>query len=206
MDGALGQALAAECLSVLGGFHPDPGEGLGQTLLMIGPGPGFWPHFTSAPEHRDGRPDPMDRWSARVLDRIASDSDARALYPFGGLPHHPFFTWATRTGRVWPSPVNFLVHAEQGLWVSFRGALVLDRKVAVPAATARPCDACTAHCVTACPVGALTPSGYDVAACKAHVRATIDCTHGCRVRAACPVSQGFDRDPAQSAFHMEAFL
>lgn len=206
MTEALGQALATECLSVLGGFLPGPEEGLGQTLLMIGPGPAYWPHFTASAEYRDGQPDPMDRWSARVLDRIAAEHDARALYPFGGPPHHPFFTWATRTGRIWPSPVNFLVHAEQGLWVSFRGALVLDRVVPLPGPAARPCDTCAAPCVTACPVGALTPSGYDVAACKAHVRATADCTQGCRVRVACPVSQSFDRDPAQSAFHMEAFL
>ena len=124
--------LAAHQLEILGGFQAegDPGlPPLTKTLLMIGPKePGFWPHLTAQPEW-DGAPDPMDRWSRRVIGRMACDLGAKALFPFGGPPYHPFYQWALRTGRVWDSPVRLLVQAEQGLLVSFRGALALKQRV-----------------------------------------------------------------------------
>jgi ferredoxin len=201
-------AAGAARLSILGGFHPDPDEGLGGTLFLLGPGPDFWHHFAQSPEMRDGHPDPLDRWSRRVVTRIAEVVGARPLFPFGEPPFHPFFSWATRTGRIWQSPVNFLVHAEQGLWVSFRGALAFEGMLDLPPTMERPCDSCPDQpCRTACPVSALTPEGYDVAACKDYLRDGAECMDtGCAVRAACPVSQSFARDPRQSAFHMKAFL
>lgn len=201
-------AAAAARLSVLGGFHPDSGEDLGTTLLLIGPGPEFWPHFVQSPEYRDGRPDPLDRWSARVLRRIAEISGGRPLFPFGGPPHHPFHAWAARTGRAWTSPVGFLIHAEQGLWLSFRGALIFDERMRLPPPVSNPCESCVGKpCLDSCPVGALTGDGYDVPACKAFLCDGGACLEtGCKVRAACPVSQSFPRDPHQSAFHMRAFL
>ena len=90
--------------------------------------------------------------------------------------------------------------------MSFRGAIRLPRPARV-ASGPRPCDTCAAPCATACPVDAFA-DGYDVAACKAHVAspAGADCRRGgCLARRACPVGQG-RRLPAQSAFHMEAFL
>jgi ferredoxin len=216
-EGGLDQAeiaarLAAERLEVLGGFHPAPGEpGLPPgtaTMLMVGPGPAFWPHLTAGPEWSDGRPDPLDRWSRRVIGRIACDLRAKALFPFGGPPWHPFHRWALRTGRVWESPVRLLVHAKQGLWVSFRGALALRETVEVPPAAARPCDGCARPCLAACPAGALTGAGYDVPSCHAFLdtRPGQDCVgRGCAVRRACPVSQGYDRMPEQSAYHMRMF-
>ena len=76
-----------------------------QTLLLLGPGsPASGRIFTAQPEWQDGAPDPMDRWSRRVIGRIACDLGAKALFPFGGPPHRPFYTWALRTGRVHASP------------------------------------------------------------------------------------------------------
>jgi ferredoxin len=201
-------AAGAARLSVLGGFHPAPDEGLGRTLMLLSPGPAFWPHFTQSPEMRDGAADPLDRWSRRVVSRMADVLGARALFPFGPAPFHPFLSWATRTGRIWPSPVNFLVHGEQGLWVSFRGALAFEALLDVPPAMDKPCDSCADQpCRSACPVSALTPAGYDVASCKEYLRGGADCmSGGCAVRAACPVSRSFPRDARQSAFHMAAFL
>ncbi|KPP89695.1 MAG: Tectiviridae, minor capsid [Rhodobacteraceae bacterium HLUCCA08] len=201
-------AARAARLAILGGFHPGPGEGLGGTLLLLGPGPDFWHHFVQSPEYRDGAPDPLDRWSVRVLGRIAEVSDARALFPFGGPPHHPFQAWAERSGRAWRSPVGLLVHADQGLWVSYRGALVVDATLDLPETTETPCDICADRpCLTACPVGALTGQAYDVPGCKAFLTGGGACMEtGCAVRAACPVSRDFPRNPRQSAFHMRAFL
>ena len=203
-------AAGAARLAVLGGFHPEPDEELGKTLVLLGPGPDFWHHFSQCPEYRDGLPDPLDRWSHRVVTRLAEIVGAEPLFPFTGPPYYPFFAWAERTGRAWPSPVNLLVHADQGLWVSFRGALAFKDTLDLPAAVTSPCLSCEDRpCHSACPAGALTSAGYDVAACKAWLTRPegADCmTKGCAVRRACPISQGFPRAPQQSAFHMAAFL
>ena len=207
------EARAAEhALTVLGGFSCD-GDELGlpvgtRTLLLLGPHePEFWPHVTAQPEW-DGAPDPLDRWSRRVIGRMACDLGAKALFPFGGPPWHPFQAWALRTGRIWQSPVRLLVHDQSGLWVSFRGALALKEYVALPPAPVRPCDGCAAPCLSACPVGALGGHGYDVPACHAYLDtpAGDPCmTQGCAVRRACPVSQSHARMPDQSAYHMRQF-
>jgi epoxyqueuosine reductase len=205
-------ALAAEQLEVLGGFAVAEGaEGFPagtRTLLLLGPKePGFWPHLTAQPEW-DGEPDPVDRWSRRVIGRIACDLGAKALFPFGGPPYHPFYQWALRSGRVWDSPVRLLVHAEQGLMVSFRGALALKEAVEVPPPVPLPCETCAAPCLTACPVGALTGEGYDVPVCHSFLDGPEgkDCmTGGCLVRRACPLSQTYARLPEQSAYHMRQF-
>jgi epoxyqueuosine reductase len=209
---ALTAALADEQLEVLGGFTVSEGE-VGfpkgtRTLLMLGPRePGFWAHLTAQPEW-DGQADPVDRWSRRVIGRIACDLGGKALFPFGGPPYHPFYQWALRTGRVWDSPVKLLVQADQGLMVSFRGALVLKDVVPVPPPANHPCETCAAPCLTACPAGALTGAGYDVPACHAFLDRPEgkDCMMGgCRVRRACPVSQTYARLPEQSAYHMGQF-
>lgn len=203
--------LAEDWLEVLGGFavaEGEPGFPAGaRTLLMLGPKePGFWPHLTAQPEW--GAPDPVDRWSRRVIGRIACDLGAKALFPFGGPPYHPFYQWALRTGRVWDSPVRLLVHSGQGLMVSFRGALALRETVDVPPPADRPCGTCAAPCLSACPAGALTGAGYDVPACHAFLDGPegAEClTGGCLVRRACPVSQSYARLPEQSAYHMGQF-
>lgn len=203
------EALDPHFLEILGGFHAkdDPGLPAGtQTLLLIGPKePGFWPHLQSQPEWAG--PDPVDRWSRRVIGQIACDLGAKALFPFGGPPYQPFYQWALRTGRVWDSPVRLLVHATQGLLVSFRGALALKDLVDLPPATQRPCETCAKPCLTACPADALGENGYDVPACHAFLdRDGADClTGGCLVRRACPAGAGYARMKEQSAYHMRQF-
>lgn len=204
--------LAPHCLEILGGFRVDADEeGLPKgtrTLLMLGPRePGFWPHLTSQPEW-DGTPDPVDRWSRRVIGQLACDLGAKALFPFGGPPYHPFYRWALRTGRVWDSPVRLLVHETQGLMVSFRGALALKGALDLPRPPARPCDSCEGKpCLSACPSGALGAAGYDVPACHAYLASgDRDCMKaGCLVRRACPAGHGYARMPEQSAYHMGQF-
>lgn len=205
-------ALSLQSLEVLGGFHPTLEDDLPQgtqTLLLVGPGPGFWPHLTDQAEWQDGSPDPVDRWSRRAIGRIACDLGAKALFPFGGPPWRPFYTWALRTGRVHASPVRLLVHDSAGLWVSFRGALALKEMVELPPPPPAPCDACEAKpCLTACPAAALTASGYDLPACHGYLDTNPgqSCMNqGCEVRRACPVSQGHARMPVQSAYHMRQF-
>lgn len=201
----------ADHLEILGGFacENDPSLPSGtRTLLLLGPHePGFWRHITAQPEW-DGAADPMDRWSRRVVGRIAGDLGAEALFPFGGPPYHPFYTWALRTGRVWDSPVRLLVNETQGLMVSFRGALAFRERLALPATPMRPCDGCAKPCLTACPADALNAAGYDVQACHAFLNSAEGggcMSQGCVVRRACPLSVGYARMPEQSAYHMRQF-
>lgn len=202
-------------LNIVGGFHPTPDDGLPdacKTVLMLGPHePRFWPMFETAPEYWDGKTDPMDRWSKRVIDAWGNQLGATPFYPFGGPPFHPFIGWALRTQRCHISPVNLLVHDEAGLWVSFRGALALAEHVALPPPPPLPCNTCSDRpCETACPVAALIPSGYDTSACADFLKGSEgynSCVaHGCEVRQRCPISRQFGRYPAQSAFHMRNFL
>jgi epoxyqueuosine reductase len=206
------EMAAAHHLSVLGGFAAGPEDGLPRgtkTLLLLGPQePGFWPHLTAQPEW-DGKPDPVDRWSRRIIGTMACDLGAKALFPFGGPPYRPFYQWALKSGRCWDSPVRLLVHDMAGLFVSFRGALALKGVVDLPPPPPKPCESCLQKpCLVACPVGALTLAGYDVPKCHAHLdtQPGKDCmTIGCAVRRTCPLSLAYARMPEQSAYHMGQF-
>lgn len=210
---AIAEAAAAHHLAVLGGFHPAPGDAAPRgcrTLILLGPGGArFWPHVTASAEFADGAPDPLDRWSARVIGALARHLGAEAAFPFGGPPWPPFLSWARRTGRAWQSPVGLLVHETHGLMVSYRGALALPWRIALPPPPAGPpCATCDAPCLRACPVDALGTEGYDLAACHGALDTGIarNCmTAGCAARRACPLSPGAKRSPAQSAWHMQRF-
>lgn len=208
---ALSGRASEEGLAVLGAFHPQDGDGAPAgtgTIVLLGPEPGrFWRSFSGSPEYRDGRPDPLDRWSERVIGAMAAAYGAEALFPFGGPPYAPFLAWARRSGVARSSPVGLLVHARLGLFVSYRGALALTQRLALDPLPARPCDSCPAPCLDACPAGALGAGGYEVAACRLFLNspAGAECLRrGCAVRRACPVRTGV-QPVAQTAFHMTAF-
>lgn len=184
----------------------------GTTLLLVGAASRFWPVFRASPEFNDGEPDPLDRWSTRVVSALAKRLDATPQFPFGGPPYAPFIAWAKATGHAFTSPTGMLVHDQVGLMISYRGALHFDhvlKDAPLPPASA-PCDTCPDKpCTTACPVGALSASApYDVPACHDYLATEPgqSCmTQGCAARLACPVSAGAGRVPEQSAFHMRAF-
>ncbi|WP_298495941.1 ferredoxin [uncultured Maritimibacter sp.] len=178
-------------------------------IALLGPHePGFWPAFRASPEAVDGQPDPMDRWSKRVIGGLAATWGGTAVFPSDGPPYPPFIAWALASGHVWQSPVGLLVHARQGLWTSFRGAVRLDHEPSLPKSQ-NPCLTCaTMPCKTACPVDALLLQSYDTDACHSYLDTAngADCMNlGCAARRACPVSASFDRTAEQSNFHMRAF-
>lgn len=197
-------ALRAAGLRILGSVQE-----AGSTLFLIGPdGRRFWPVFQAAPEAQDGLPDPIDRYSARILNALATITGGEAVFPFGGPPYQPFIDWALRSGRCFQSPVQLLIHGELGLFTSFRGALGFSGQYALPAPLPNPCDNCIDKpCLSACPTDALTQKHYDVASCHEYLdtKSGASCmARGCAVRRACPVGQG-ERPEAQSAFHMGYF-
>lgn len=210
----LSAALAPLPFEILGALPAPPGTpGLApglQSLWLLAPKePGFWAAFCASAEAQDGAPDPLDRWSVRLIGGLAARLGGQALFPFGGPPHYPFFDWALQSGACAQSPVQLLVHPAQGLWVSFRGALALPWPAPPPPAPANPCADCIGQpCKTACPAQALTPAGYDLATCHSFLDSPPgqDClSQGCAARRACPLARAYARMPAQSAYHMRQF-
>lgn len=194
------------------GVPPRPDGRPAAALLLVGWfGRAGWPAFAAAPESRDRAPDPLDRWSRRIVGGLAADLDARALFPFDGPPWWPFSRWATKAGPLSPSPLGLLIHPEVGPWHAFRGALAFAEPIAPPAAapsSPRPCDACPRPCLTTCPVDAFSATGYDVERCRAHLESPLGAlcrTDGCRARDACPVGRGRRYADDQIRFLMRAF-
>ena len=214
-------AVEAEGLASRGAFHVDAedavprfGDGApARTLVLVGnAGPRMWPAFAASEEANDGAPDPLDRWSRRIVTRLACTLDAGAHFPFGGPPWLPFIRWAQRAGPVYPSPIGPLVHPDHGLWHAYRGALAFRERLDLPPRDERPspCERCAERpCLSACPAGAFSASGYDVDACVAHTasRAGVRCLDGgCLARHACPAGRDAVYGAPQAAFHMRAFL
>lgn len=210
----LEKAANAAHLDILGGFHTDGTEtGLDgiRTLILLGPRePGFWDHFTQQSEYLDSARNPVDRWSTRVITRLAKSVDAQPFFPFTGPPYQPFFQWALRSSRCHQSPINLLVHDTAGLFVSFRGALGLADRIPLPEPPPSPCLSCSERpCESACPGDAFVDGSYNVPSCTSEIRGAdrASCeAKGCSARRSCPASQSYGRVEEQSAYHMQVFL
>lgn len=205
--------IASEAGLVVSAVAPltgDDGFGLRfKSVALLSPDPKtFWTAFRTSAEATDGHPDPIDRWSRDRVTKIAAQVGGLPAFPFEGPPYLPFSAWARRAGTAWQSPSGLLVHAVHGLWISFRGAVALPSPAEHAAAQKSPCESCPRPCLSACPVGAFTPDGFNYEACLGHVRSEAgrDCvTHGCRARRACPVGQDMAPPNAQLRDHMTAF-
>lgn len=208
------RAAAAAGLGVAGAFHTQAGDGAPEgigTICLLGARRGrMWEVFSGSPEASDGRPDPLDRWSRRVIGDLAADLGAVALFPFGGPPYQPFQRWAARGESAVASPVAMQVTPGRGLWTSYRGALGFREPLALAGGDATdPCPACPAPCLTACPVDAFAGGTYDVPRCVAHIAspAGAACREGgCLVRHACPAGRDATPPAEQCRFHMDAFI
>jgi len=211
----LAGVLPAGAMAVRGAFHPDGADGVpavagrpAGTLVLLGwTGGAQWAAFAGSAEAGDGRAEPLDRWTRRLVDAAAAALGARAVYPGEGPPFWPFQRWAMRAEGIAPSPLGLLIHRDWGVWHSYRAALVLAGRldlVAVPA-RASPCDGCARPCLEACPVAAFDGAGYDAAGCAAHLAGPVECLEdGCRARVACPVVPPVPYGAAQMRFHMAA--
>ena len=217
----LSQALAQHGMALRGGFAVTGDDGVphladgrpAHTLLLVGNiGGAMWPAFAASSSFADPHPDRMDRWTKALIDALAAEIGAVALYPFSGPPYFPFQRWAARAEPVHVSPLRIFIHPTCGLWHAYRAALIfaepLDLAPAVSAES--PCASCTDRpCLSTCPVGAFQESGFDDLACARHVDGPngAECRDkGCLARRACPVGGDYSYPPLQMAFHMEAFL
>jgi hypothetical protein len=202
-----------------GAFHPGPedavpffadGHAVGTLVLLGFAGRQQWEVFTKSPEYADGHPDPLDRWSRRIIDSLAP-SDGAAFYPFGGPPWLPFQRWAARAEPVHVSPLRILIHPDWGLWHSYRGAIALLPRLPlpVPPAQTSPCEACIDKpCLRGCPVQAVSLTGFDGSACLEHIatKSGAACREGCLARRSCPVASSHRYGADQARFHLKALL
>ncbi|TWB64431.1 4Fe-4S dicluster domain-containing protein [Nitrospirillum viridazoti] len=208
-------------LAFRGAFHPGPEDGAPvfadgapmRTIVLLGwTGGDQWPLFAVSPEAGDGLPDPLNRWSKRLIDGTAIELGAAALYPFGGPPWLDFQSWALKAEPVHRSPLGLLIHPEWGLWHSYRGALGFRQRLELPARISEPhpCDHCVGRpCLSACPVSAFAEGRpYDYLACRGHLEgAGEDCrSHACAARRACPVAADKHYSEPQATFHIRALL
>ena len=224
---SLEQALAPHGLRVLGGLVPDaadalpmlPGGRTAEVIWMVGQvGSECWSAFSASPFSSDGQPNPMDRWSKSIGERLAQQSGGLALYPSDGPPFYPFQQWAKRAGPVQTSPLMLQIHPEFGLWHAYRFAWALPdlladdaRAITSGGALARPdiCLHCDGQpCLSACPVDAFTGVAYAVDRCSGHLHGPDGNTCmpvGCQARHACPVGADNRYIPDHAAFHMASF-
>ena len=194
-----------EAFPELAGSQPD------RSLVLVGnAGSALYDAFFASGDPKGANP--LDDWTRRVIEPIATRFGARAAFPSDGPPWLPFQTWAMRAEGLRASPLGVLIHPEFGLWHAYRAALIFDRALdlAPRLARAHPCDSCvTRPCLSTCPVGAITTAGYAVDNCAAHVASrdgTACRTIGCLARRACPVGAEHRYPDKALAFHMAAFL
>jgi hypothetical protein len=214
-------AVAAVGLTVRGGFVPQPADGvpplpdgrLASAVILVGmTDRAHWDAFRAAPESRDGQPHPLDRWGHRVLAAVAERTGAALLEPSVGPPWWPFQRWAQRAEAVHPSPLGLLIHPDFGLWHAYRGALAFADAVDLPPVHEQPSPCATCRdrpCLSGCPVGAYTTTGFAVDACATYLSSALGercLSGGCLARRACPIGQRATHGPDQARFHLEAFV
>lgn len=223
----LERVLAEHGLRLRGGWIPTPQDGLPAlpagaavaVVWMVGQvGSECWSAFSGSGFFADGLPDPMDRWSRSIGDALAQRLGGVAIYPSDGPPYAPFQQWARRAEPLHTSPLLLQMHPHYGLWHASRFALALpilgpqDAATIAQGPSPAPVELCLScdgqPCLSACPVQAFTPNGYDVARCAAQLHADADqpcMQQGCLARRACPVGIAFRYVRPHAAFHMAAF-
>jgi hypothetical protein len=217
----LSDRLAVAGFLCLGDFEPGPADNVpalsGQRparhLCLIGStGPSLWPALKTSIEFSDGNPDPLDRYTKRVLSDISSAFGCEVTFPFEGPPYHPFQQWALKCGGFSQSPLGVLAHHDFGPWTGFRAAFLFPAPLTGqprPKETG-PCETCQDKpCLTICPVDAISlHSGYNVPSCRNHLGTShkLTCWSGCLARRSCPFGKAHQPDAQTAKFHMESFM
>ncbi len=199
--------LAPSGIGPLGWFRV---ENENAALLLGNIGGSLWGAFSASGYTDDEQPNPLNRWTQRIVGDVAARFGVESRYPFGE-PVWPFQRYAMAATGMQPSPLGILIHPQYGLWVALRAALVFEEPIDPPATPVRnhPCDSCVEKpCLSTCPVGAFSGDGYDVTRCRSHLASGQgdDCLQGgCLARRACPVGGEYAYNASQQTFHMRAF-
>ena len=183
---------------------PAPPHSIASVLIVGQAGSSVWPHFRRSPEFVDGRTNPLDRWSRRVIQAAAPDM--AFVCPSEGPSYAPLHALCAG-GSLFPSPLGLLVHARFGLWTAVRGLLLSQEAVPPSPRTQPPPEAVFDQCFAACPVSAFSEEGFDASACARHLLTTpkAACWGGCLARKACTLGAEYAYDASQARFYMDSF-
>jgi ferredoxin len=201
-------------------FDEAAGAGAAQQLLagaagalIVGAGGrAFFDGFAREPEASDGAPNPLDRYTRRIVERAVGEALAplRVRYvvhfPFGAQPVIPFQRLGRAAGLGGPGPLGLQIHPTYGAWWAYRGLLLLDRELPALPPPGDGCAGCDAPCVAACPAGAVQRTGFLVSACQGRRLVAEPCRLSCIARIACVRGPEHGYSDAQLAFHMAASM
>jgi hypothetical protein len=184
-----------------------------RTALVVGSGGrALWSALRAAPEF-DAASDPVETYTARVLDALAGDLSraghpSRVLYPMeqrGGV-WADFVALAREAGLGASSRLGLLLHPIYGPWLSIRAVLLigLECPAGAPLNGFDPCERCATPCAEACPGGAVRPEGISARVCYETQRTEPACALRCNARRACVVGQEHAYAAEAEAHHMSA--
>jgi epoxyqueuosine reductase len=218
---ALTEAFAGQGLYVVRPFALDAagpaGAALAEALpaartgLIVGDGGGdFFARFSALASDDDG-PDPLDRYTAGVVNQVLAGLSAllprgshAVRFPFqGALPMQQL---GEAAGLPRPGPLGLQIHPRFGPWWGYRAVVVLGPALPALPALGQPCRGCPAPCVAACPASAVRAAGLAIETCARHRLVHAPCAHDCVARRACVVAPERAYPADQLAFHMEASL
>jgi ferredoxin len=186
--------------------------GAAGALIVGSGGSAFFDRFDSGPEAVDGAPNPLDRYTERVVTRAARDALApRASahsvhFPFGLRPRIPFQRLGRAAGLGGPGPLGLQIHPTFGPWWAYRALIVVDQPLPLAAPPGDGCAGCDAPCVAACPAGAVARGGFQIIACHARRLVAEPCLLSCAARIACVRGPEHRYRDEELAFHMRASM
>ena len=182
-----------------------------RTALVVGSGGrALWDALRAAPEF-GAASDPVDSYTARVLDTLAqglsrAGHPSRALYPLErrGGAWADFVALAREAGLGVSSRLGLLLHPIYGPWLSIRAVLLtgLEWPWDAPIGDFDPCEGCVAPCAEACPGGAVGPERISASLCYATQRTEPACALRCGARRACVIGQEHAYAVEAEAHHM----
>jgi len=186
--------------------------GAAGALIVGSGGPTFFDRFEGSPEAVDNAPNPLDRYTERVIRRAVgaalepAGSAHVVHFPFGVRPLIPFQRLGRAAGLGGPGPLGLQIHPTYGPWWAYRALIVLDRPLPAAAPPGDGCAGCDAPCIAACPVGAAARGGFDIVACQARRLVAEPCRLSCVARITCVRGPEHRYRDEELAFHMRASM
>lgn len=178
-----------------------------RSAFVLGSGGrALWSAFRSAPEYAAGGRDPVDAWCERIASDAAVRLSGRAV-----LAHRPragvfadLVALGVEAGLGVPSRLALLVHPVYGPWLSIRAAVLTPLRLEPTRRLSGfdPCTGCPAPCASACPGGAVPPTGFRVDRCAETRVREPGCARRCDARRACVLGRDHAYAPAAEAHHM----
>lgn len=187
-----------------------------RTIIVIANGGrAFWTafleHCATHPGWRD-RLHPLDDFTRYIVEQrlMPLVSGAQPVYPFvGDGPTLNFMQLGISAGLAGPSLLGVVINPTYGPWIAFRAALLIDADLnsATPESF-DPCPRCAPRtCIPACPIGAITPTGWDIPKCLTYrLEVEADCAPRCHARAACVIAPDQRYSDDELAYHQERAL